>query len=41
MPQLLVMRCVARGRPVPEWKNQRQKRIIFLCRSEKGPEINS
>jgi hypothetical protein len=33
MPQLLVMRCVARGRPYPEWKNQRQRRIIFRCRS--------
>jgi hypothetical protein len=41
MPQLLVMRCVARGRSYPEWKNQRQRRIIFRCRWEKGPKINS
>jgi hypothetical protein len=30
MPQLLVVRCVARRRPVRGWKNHRQERIIFL-----------
>ena len=32
MPQLLVMRCVGRGRSIPQWKNHRQRRIIFRCR---------
>jgi hypothetical protein len=41
MPQLLVMRCVVRSRLFPEWKNHRQRRIIFRCRWEKGPKTNS
>ena len=36
MPQLLVMRCVARGRPHPEWKNLRQRRIILRCGEERA-----
>jgi len=31
MPQLLVVRCGVRGRPVRGWKNHRQWRIILRC----------
>jgi peptidyl-tRNA hydrolase len=42
MPQLLVMRCVARGgRWVREWKNHGQRRSIFRCRQEKELKITS